>query len=466
MYQTHFGLNDKPFKPGWDPKYLWLGSKAREILTALAQGVLRGDGLQVVTGDEGTGKTTLANALLKEFGEGVIAAVVPCPEYEGIDFFKLMAKACGISGAPTNRDSLFDRLSEFLRSTGSMGKKVVLIIDDAHRMTQPRLHVLSELSGLEENGTRLLHLVFFGESPLEGILAQEPNRGFAQNITFRDVLKPLTREETAQYILHRLKVAQCERELFTPGAIDEIFLYSNGLPGLVNKACDAALSRSFYINETAIQPGTIRSFLKLMPEERGAPSRAAAESRADPVETGKRAGVAEEAQPVPPEARREIWKRVTYASLGCFVAVAVGFTLYVMTGSEQPAPAKPEPAKAAVSPPDSPGTPQGAPVTAKAAASPPDSPGTPQGAPVSDSAAGVRPSSRRQQPSGATGTVGAPEKGGTQAVRAKRRPPADPASAPAPGETVTRAAPTRGSAGEPEPDKVIDWLIKRRAEKQ
>jgi type II secretory pathway predicted ATPase ExeA len=399
----------------------------------------------VVTGNEGTGKTTLANALLKEFGEGVIAAVVPCPEYEGIDFFKLIAKACGISAAPADRDSLFARLSEFLRSTGSTGKKVVLIIDDAHRMTQPRLQGLSELSGLEENGTRLLHLVLFGESPLDGILAQESNRGLAQQITFRGMLKPLTREETALYILHRLKAAQCEREIFTPGAIDEIFLYSNGLPGLVNKACDAALSRSFYINETVIQPGTIRNFLKLMPEERAAPARAAAESRADRAETATHAA-AEEEKPAQPEARRETWRRVTYAALGCFMALAVGFTLYVMTGSEQPAPAKPEPVKAA--------------------ASPPDSPGTPQEAPVSGSAADVRPSSARQQPSGATGTVGAPETGGTQAARAKRRPAAGPASAPAPGEAVTREAPPRRAAGEPDPDKVIDWLIKKRAEKQ
>jgi type II secretory pathway predicted ATPase ExeA len=450
MYTIHFGLSDKPFKPGWDPKYLWLGAKHREILAALAHGVLQGDGLQVVTGDEGTGKTALANALLKEFGEDVLAAVVSCPEYEGIDFFKLIAKACGISGAPPDRDSLFARFTEFLHSTQSTGKKVVLIIDDAHRMTQPRLRVLSDLSGLEENGTQLLHLVLFGESPLEGILEQESNREFARKITFRDTLSPLTREETAQYILHRLKVAQCEREIFTPGAIDEIFLYSSGVPGLINKACDVALSRSFYIDEAVVKPGAIRSFLKLMPDERGtrvrgAADRAPAASRAAQGGTDVEGREPDVAGPVPRETGQQMRKRAAYAALGCFMAVAVGFTLYVMTGSEQPAPAKP--------------------ASAKVEAPLPESRVTNRDGQVPGSAVSRSDSSSQPLPSGTPVSIRGAKKKETQTVKEKRRQASGPVTMPGREETVTREVPST-AAGDPDPDKVIDWMLKKRSEKR
>jgi type II secretory pathway predicted ATPase ExeA len=450
MYLTHFGLSDKPFKSGWDPKYLWLGAKHREILTALAHGVLQGDGLQVVTGDEGTGKTALANALLKELGERVVAAIVPCPEYEGIDLLKLIAKAWGIGGASADRESLIARAFDFLSDARSAGKKALLIIDDAHRMTQPRLRVLSDLSGLEENSTRLLHLVLFGESPLDGILDQESNRELAQKITFRDALSPLTREETAQYILHRLKVAQCEREIFTPGAIDEIFLYSSGVPGLINKACDVALSRSFYIGETIIQPGTIRNFMKLMPDERGTRVRGAAE-RPPAASSAPQGGTEVEgrgpevAGPVPTETGQRMRKRAAYAALGCFMAVAVGFTLYVMTGSEQPAPAKPA------------STNVGAPL--------PESRVTNRDGQVPGSAVSRSDSTSQPLPSGTSVSIRGAVKKETQTVKEKRRQAPGSVTMPRREETATREVPST-AAGEPDPDKVIDWMLKKRSEKR
>ncbi len=440
MYLTYYGLSDKPFKTGWDPKYLWLEGKFRGCLEALAQGVLRGDALQVITGEEGIGKTTLANAMPGKLGEGVVAAIVPCPEYEGIDLFKLIAKAWGISGALPERDSPAARVSDFLREARSAGKKALLIIDDAHRLTKPWLQALSDLSGLEENGSRLAHLVLFGESSLETSLVQESSGEFAAKITFRGTLDPLTREETARYIEHRLKVAQCGQELFTPGAVDEIFSYSGGVPRLVNKACDAALSRNFYINETVVKAETIRNFLKLMPEERTAPVRSTADSRAGHAAAGKDAGSTDEAQRLPSAPGQETWRRVTYAALGCFVAAVAGFTLYVMSSSQQSPPAKPEPPKAAAP-------------AQEAGKSEPAANGAVRGTITA-----------KPKPSGASASVRAPGTEGMQTARPARRQAAAPA--PAQGGSATREAPPRGSAGEPEPDKVIDWLIKKRAEKQ
>ncbi|MGE5840618.1 MAG: ExeA family protein, partial [Deltaproteobacteria bacterium] len=354
MYLTHYGLQEKPFKSSPDPKYLWLGAEHKEALAALVTGILHGDGIEVVTGDIGTGKTTLANALLKELGDRVIAALVSCPEYEGIDFFKLIAKAYGISLTPQSKDPFFTRFSEFMHSSLASGRKVVMIIDDAPRLPSACLEELAALSRLEENGTRMLHIVFFGEYRFDDILSAEANRELLRKVTFRYALGPLTKDETAQYIMHRLKIAQCKREIFTPEAINEIFAYSQGVPSLINKACDAALSRSFYLGESLVQPKTIRSFLKLMPDEKVVSSGSAQGRRTEAAgQAMEKAGGDVKPGIVNKAPWKQHWNRIAYAALGCFLAVAVGFTLWVMQSGQQPAPAKTE-AKKEASPPESP----------------------------------------------------------------------------------------------------------------
>ena len=444
MYLTHFGLHDKPFKASPDPKFLWLGARQKEALAALVAGILGGEGFQVVTGDAGTGKTTLANAVLNQLGDRVVAVAVPCPEYEGIDFFKLVAKAYGIGGPQQDHDSLVARISDFVRSSLSSGKRVALIIDDAHRLNSPCLKELLDLSRIEENSTRPLRIVFIGGNRLQGILTEEANRELSERVTFRHALGALTKEETAAYIAHRLKIAGCEREIFTPEAIEEIFYYSQGVPSLINKACDVALSRNFFLGQSVVLPESIRNFLKLMPEEKTARAgnatdaahdrkTAAAGPSVEKAESDDRAGIAKDA----------LWKmhanRIAYAALGSFLAVAVGFTLFVMLSGEQPAPAKQEAKKEAASP-----------------ETPPASAGTIRG---SDPTA-------RPQASTATGEVRATEGAGAQAARAKSRQAAGTGAPAGQDRRVTREAEPKQAAEEPDPDKVIDWLLKKRSEKR
>jgi type II secretory pathway predicted ATPase ExeA len=447
MYLTHFGLSEKPFKTSPDPRFLWLGARHKEALNALVTGVLRGDGFQVVTGDAGTGKTTLANALLQELGDRVIVMVVPCPEYEGIDFFKLVARAYGIGKSTQGRDSFVARFSDFMRSSFSSGKSVVLIIDEAQRLTSSCLQELLELSGIEENGIRLLRIVFFGEDRFNDAASAESNRGLSKRITFRHTLDPLTRKETAQYILHRLNVAQCESELFTPASIDEIFHYSQGVPSLINKACDVALSRNFFLGETIVLPETIRNFLKLMPEEKTAvPGKGTDRSSGmgTTAQRGADQGTRDDlkAEMAGAKVQKPNWNRITYAALGCFLVISIGFTLYVMKNDEPTVPAKLESKKEA------------APLQVPpAAAKPSVSEATGQG---SDSSGSAETSSVSEEvkPSGGAGA---------QVVKAKKRQTVGAGTPAGQDRRATREAPPRQAAEEPDPDKVIDWLLKKRA---
>jgi type II secretory pathway predicted ATPase ExeA len=470
MYLTHFGMHEKPFKTGTDPKYLWLGEKHKEALEKLVRGILYEDGFQVVTGSLGSGKTTLANAVLNELGDRVLAAVVTCPEYEGIDFLKLIAKAYGIGGNLQGNDSFFHRFSELLHSTFSSGKKVVLIIDEAQRLTSSCLNELSELSGIEENGTRLFRIVFFGENRFHDILSEESNRDVLQNVTYSYALGPLSKDETAKYIRHRLQIAQCEGEIFTPGAIEEIFIYSQGIPYLINKACDASLSRSFYLGERTVRPETIKSFLKLMPEEKAAPGK---EPSPQPQDVEATAGSRTE-EKILDDVKATIaaksilkphWVRAAYAAAIGFLVVSIGFTFFMMPGS--PPDLGNTEVKKDVAPSTSSETGRVAVPSDQTRQDPPTSiRGRAPGAPGEDRNQGTRTKKRETVSSRRS----AEQARQAQAERSRRESGAAAndmgrGSATDSGSTASRE-PASPGAQDVESGKVIDWLIKKRSEQK
>ena len=216
MYLSHFGLHEKPFKISTDPRFLWVGEKHREALATLRYGIRYNDGYVVVTGDVGTGKTTLAGALLSELGEQVIAVKVPFPDFESLDFFKLISTAYGIGDEFQTKGSFFSLFGSFLRRSSAAGKKVVLIIDEAQSLTSDHLKELLHLSNIEENGARVLNVVFVGQNEFNDILLEEPHRALRQRITINYNLGALTQEETGQYIAHRLFVARGKKKFFLP----------------------------------------------------------------------------------------------------------------------------------------------------------------------------------------------------------------------------------------------------------
>jgi type II secretory pathway predicted ATPase ExeA len=260
-YLSNFGFREKPFGMGTDPKFLWLSERRREERDALLSAILYKNGYVGVTGDVGTGKTTFATALMKGLGDQVIAAKVPFP-VDNLDFFKLISKAFGISNGFQNQRSFLVYFESFLRRSFYAGKKVVLIIDEAQRLTSENLQEFLHLSTIAENGTRLLTIVFVGQNEFNEILSKNSNSALRQRIVINYSLRSLTKEETSQYILHRLKVAQCEKDIFTPEAVEEIFLFSKGIPRLINTVCDLALLITYFEGEKIVRRESIKKSIQ------------------------------------------------------------------------------------------------------------------------------------------------------------------------------------------------------------
>ena len=258
MYLSHFNLQEKPFKVSTDPKFLWLGDRHKEALETLRYGILHGDGYVVLTGDVGTGKTTLAMALTKDLSDEVIVARIPFPDVEVLDFLKLISTAYGINSDVQSKASFRDSFESFLHSRFSAGKRAVLILDEAQRMRHEHLEELLQLSSVEENGVGLLNIVFVGQNEFNEMLQEDSNRALRQRIAINYNLIPLTRAETEQYISHRLNVVHCQREIFTSEAIQDIFLYSNGIPRLINIVCDLALLMMYLEGGEVVQPGAVK----------------------------------------------------------------------------------------------------------------------------------------------------------------------------------------------------------------
>ncbi len=333
MYLSHFNLHEKPFKISTDPKFLWLGEKQRKALEMLRYGILYNDGYVVVTGDVGTGKTTIATALVDFVSDKVVAAKISYSDVDTLDFFRLISVAYGIADPFQSKGAFLQLFESFLRGTFSKGKKVVLIIDEAQRLNHGHLEELLYLSNVEENGIKLFNIVFVGQNEFNNVLLEESNRALRQRVAINHNLGPLTQDETRQYILHRLKVVQCQRELFTPEAIQDIFLLSQGIPRLINIICDLALLLTYFERSQIVQQETIQKCVDRLrlPGEKMESVRIEADHSSRPE--GKvddeldEKGFDEVVKRVRAE-RRKLPKPMTLFAIGCaLIIILLGLTL-------------------------------------------------------------------------------------------------------------------------------------------
>ena len=252
MYTSFFGLNEKPFSITPDPRYLFLSERHGEALAHLVYGVTESGGFIQLTGEVGTGKTTLVRSLLlNRMPNNADVAVVLNPQLSVVEFLATICEELHIEVAH-NRGSvkaLTDALNRHLLTAHAAGRRTILVVDEAQNLAPAVLEQVRLLTNLETAKQKLLQIILIGQPELRDLLARTDLRQLAQRITARYHLEPLSRDESTRYIEHRLKVGGAVGEVFTSSAKNEVFRLSQGVPRLINVISDRALLGA-YARET------------------------------------------------------------------------------------------------------------------------------------------------------------------------------------------------------------------------
>jgi len=247
MYSKFFGLKEKPFEITPDPQFIYLSEKHEEALSHLKYAIREGKGFSVITGEAGTGKTTLVNLLLGTLGAQIRTSYIFNPILDQPDFLNYICDDFGIkSEGMKSRGQSLTALHNFLLDCFAKDEKVFLIIDEAQSLKPDLLQEVRLLTNLETSKKKLLHVILLGQPELNKTLDEPRFRPLKQRITVRYNLPPLDRKETKDYIIHRLKKAGSRNvAIFDKAAIDKIYRYSNGIPRVINIVCDNALLTAF-----------------------------------------------------------------------------------------------------------------------------------------------------------------------------------------------------------------------------
>ena len=258
MYLSFYNLSKKPFTIGSDPQFLWQGENHKEAFAILKYGLLDLNGYVVLTGEVGTGKTTLLNALIETLDDSVYIASINHPTLEPLDFFKIIAKAYDPSAEISNKAEFLLFLNTFLKKAHADGKVVLLIIDEAHCLSKELLEEIRLFSNIEQAGKKLINIFFVGQEEFNEIIQLPEYRALRQRITLFYDLKPLNENETQEYVAHRLTIAGATGQLFTPKAIHKIYRFTKGYPRLINILCDRALFTGYGREQRKIDTAIIK----------------------------------------------------------------------------------------------------------------------------------------------------------------------------------------------------------------
>jgi len=243
MYNAFFGLNSQPFSIAPNPEFMYLGSRHTEALAHLRYGLGDAGGFVLLTGEVGTGKTTVSRCLLAELPENTQVAFVLNPTLSELELLAAICDELKIRYKKTDASLklLTDKITTKLQKNHQTGINTILIIDEAQHLQPAVLEQLRLLTNLETNTKKLLQVILIGQPELQQLLQRQDLRQLAQRITARYHLMPLTLAEVKYYVEHRLQVAGCSRPVFTDSALKKLFEFSGGIPRLLNLLCDRAL---------------------------------------------------------------------------------------------------------------------------------------------------------------------------------------------------------------------------------
>jgi general secretion pathway protein A len=259
MYEAYYGFTEKPFNLTPDPKYLYQSRRHTEAAAHLEYGRRERGGFIVITGEVGTGKTTLARYFLGRLPEGTATAVVLYPALTAAELLQTTLDDLHVPREGTTLKELVDALHRFLLKARSEGRDVVLLIDEAQDLSAEVLEQVRLISNLETDTQKLIQIVLIGQSELSEMLGRRDLRQLAQRVTARYHLAPLSRQETDDYVRHRLAVAGgAGKVTFAPRALATVHGLSNGIPRLINLICDRALLAGYVRGTRVIEAEMVR----------------------------------------------------------------------------------------------------------------------------------------------------------------------------------------------------------------
>jgi type II secretory pathway predicted ATPase ExeA len=277
MYKNFFGLKANPFNVNPDPRFLFLTRYIKEALACLTYAVQNRKGFVMLSGEVGTGKTTLLNKFLEWLRmQRVATAFIFNPRLSISEFLDYMVTDFGIPGESKDKSQLLMRLNRWLLGRYRAGETAVLIVDEAQNLSPDVLEEIRLLTNLETSTEKLLQIVLSGQPELEQKLKQPELRQLWQRVSLRCRTHPLTQEETAAYIAQRLRIAGSNGSpIFSPEAMDSVFKYSLGIPRVTNLVCEHALISAFVDQERPILADTVETVAREFELHEIAPTAAA-----------------------------------------------------------------------------------------------------------------------------------------------------------------------------------------------
>jgi type II secretory pathway predicted ATPase ExeA len=263
MYLEHFALKELPFRLSPDPSFLYLSAIHSRAKAYMESTIWFTDGFVVITGEIGSGKTTLIETFLKEMQQDVVVAQINQTQISPIEFLQSVLAQWGFNPFKMRKAELIATLNQFLVEQFAAGRKVLLIVDEAQNLTNRVLEEIRMLSGVETTKEKVLRIILAGQPELNEKLDAPELIQLMQRIRLRFHLTALTPEETQAYILHRLEVAGAHgRQLFDPETMAVIFRYTGGVPRLVNTLCDTALMIAFSAGVPAVTPVELKAAIE------------------------------------------------------------------------------------------------------------------------------------------------------------------------------------------------------------
>ncbi len=262
MYETHFGLREKPFSLLPDPRFLYPGRTHAMAMHMLEYGLAEQTGYVVLTGEVGTGKTTLLRHLLRSVDDQVLVGLVTNTHESFGELMKWIMLAFDLPFRERDAVEQHQLFTDFLIQRYAHGQRVVLIVDEAQNLGRSALEQLRMLSNINSEADHLLQLILVGQPELRATLQTEALRQFVQRISIDYHLRPLEREDTFAYIRHRLAVAGAPDDLFDEAAMTAIHFFARGLPRLINSLCDLSLVYAFAEDRQEVDYETVLSVVE------------------------------------------------------------------------------------------------------------------------------------------------------------------------------------------------------------